>query len=376
MTTPTLPSASHVAGDTSHVPDHDLLAAAAALAVYGSNNGTDFGDAGSTRANLHVPALTPAACVVVTNVASRAGLNTYDGYTLAAGDLVLLTAQTTASQNGLWAATSSTWTRPTEFAAGLVVLGCTCRVLNGTVYANTDWTLIAPTAGVTVDTTAQTWSRLAVGGAATANNLSDLANVATARGNLGVVNNPGDFAALGWTTDPANTSATIQLAVSGRLYLVRFRCAVGGAVGHVLYYLVTAGATLTSGQSLIGIYDTGQTTGATATLLCQTADQSTNFASGAGQVGGAANAAVAFTSTPTLTVGQDYFFAVLSVGTTMPKFIGNGTVPAFANFGLAGLALRTARDANTGLTGLPSTISAANVVADTAAFTIGFTAAT
>jgi len=122
-----------------------------------ANNLSDVSDAGTSRANLHVPTLTPAACVSASNV-TLSGFQTIDGYTLASGDLVLLTGQTTASQNGLWTAASGSWTRPTEFASGLNIKGRTCAVLNGTTYGGSSWVLKAPTAGVTVDTSSQTWS--------------------------------------------------------------------------------------------------------------------------------------------------------------------------------------------------------------------------
>jgi hypothetical protein len=126
-------------------------------ALQKTNNLSDLSDAGSSRANIHIPDLTPAACVVTSNAATLSGFNTYDGYTLSNGDLVLLTNQTTSSQNGLWSAASGSWTRPTEFANGLNVKGRTCTVLNGTTYGNTTWTLISPTAGITVGTSAQIW---------------------------------------------------------------------------------------------------------------------------------------------------------------------------------------------------------------------------
>jgi hypothetical protein len=135
----------------------DYTAAQVTGALVNTNNLSDVSDAGTSRANLHVPVLTPAAAVATANVSSLSGLQTIDGYTLAATDLVLLTAQTTTSQNGIWTAASGSWTRPTEFASGSTVKGRTIAVLNGTTYANTVWTLDAPTAGVVIDTAAQTW---------------------------------------------------------------------------------------------------------------------------------------------------------------------------------------------------------------------------
>lgn len=130
-------------------------AAGAALKV---NNGSDFADAGSTRANLHVSALTAAQCVA-TSTQALTGQPIIDGYQTTNSDVVLLTAQATASQNGQWqlpASGSGAWARPTDFAAGLVVKGRTSLVVGGTTYGGSHWSLNA-SASVTVDTTAQVW---------------------------------------------------------------------------------------------------------------------------------------------------------------------------------------------------------------------------
>jgi len=113
----------------------------------------------------NLPALTPAAAVAVANE-SLTGNPVIDGYTLAAGDIVLLTAQTTASQNGPWLipAGGGAWTRPPEFPSGALVHGRVQAIINGTAYANSLWLLNAPTAGITIDTTAQTWKEASSAG--------------------------------------------------------------------------------------------------------------------------------------------------------------------------------------------------------------------
>jgi hypothetical protein len=152
------PLGTQAAGSVGKAADAGHIHPTTGLALT-ANNGSDFADAGSTRANLHVPVLTPAAAVSNSNVSSLStSTTTVDGYTLANGDLVLLTAQSTASQNGMWSVPSTgAWTRPTEFATGTVIKGRTVLVMEGTVYANTQWALDTPTAGITIDTTAQTW---------------------------------------------------------------------------------------------------------------------------------------------------------------------------------------------------------------------------
>ncbi|HUC87631.1 MAG TPA: hypothetical protein VMR95_00595 [Candidatus Binatia bacterium] len=126
-----------------------------------TNNLSDVSDAGSSRANIHVPVLTPAAAVAVANVSLSAPGATCDGYSFTSGDLFLLTAQSTSSQNGLytWTGASSTLTRPTEFTTGATIKGRTIEIQHGTTYGGTQWALTTATAGIVIDTASQSWSQ-------------------------------------------------------------------------------------------------------------------------------------------------------------------------------------------------------------------------
>ena len=124
----------------------------------------------------------------------RNGLDVIDGYQTVAGDQVLLTAQTTPSENGPWIVAAGAWTRPADFATGSVHLGRAIVVSGGTL-AGSVWTLNT-TAPVTVGTTAQTWVNAPVRSGiypetATvvlkANNLADVPDPAAARTNLSAV---------------------------------------------------------------------------------------------------------------------------------------------------------------------------------------------
>jgi hypothetical protein len=117
-------------------------------------------DADTTRASLLVPVLRHAQAVATANQPLTGALPTIDGYSVQDGDRVLLTAQTTASQNGPWIARNSGWTRPDDFPTGAVLTSRSMKVTGGTVYGGTDWVLKS-TAPVTVDTTAQTWAQTA-----------------------------------------------------------------------------------------------------------------------------------------------------------------------------------------------------------------------
>ena len=104
--------------------------------------------------------------VAVTNVTVAGGAPaTVDGVSLSLNDRVLVTAQSTGSQNGLYYVTTvgsgsnGTWTRTTdanqtgEIDAGMIVM-----VTEGTIYADTQWKLITDNP-ITVGTTALTFTQ-------------------------------------------------------------------------------------------------------------------------------------------------------------------------------------------------------------------------
>lgn len=173
------------------------LAAGDVGALKAGNNLSDVADAGSSRANLHVPDLTPAAACgngngVGGHYTAPSGNNgaTFipfsgyvDGVLLNAGDLVLLVNESpnnqtgstaTSAANGLWQVqtpyANGLWVRPSEFASGMIVKGRTITVMGGNTNSGA-WYLQTPTAGVTIDSTAQTWVSLVSNGAFVDSNL-------------------------------------------------------------------------------------------------------------------------------------------------------------------------------------------------------------
>ena len=75
---------------------------------------------------------------------------TIDGVTLASGYRVLLTAQTTTSQNGAYVAGASALTRATSDANNELETGALWFVEQGTTYGKTQWVLNSPTAGTAI----------------------------------------------------------------------------------------------------------------------------------------------------------------------------------------------------------------------------------
>src|ERR1700729_3973132 len=131
-----------------------------ALKLVKSGNLAEVADAGSSRANVHVPALTPVLAVATSNIATLSGLQAIDGVTPGSGaeelKAVLLTAQTESKTNGIWNQAAGAWTRPTEFAEGLSIKARTVAVTSGTEHARSEW-LLNTTTSATVGMTAQAW---------------------------------------------------------------------------------------------------------------------------------------------------------------------------------------------------------------------------
>lgn len=102
--------------------------------------------------------------VAIANVASLSGEQTVDGVSLVAGDRVLITAQSTASQNGIWVVAAGAWTRPSDYTgAATATGGAFVFVEEGTTNSDTGWVLTTNGA-VTVDTTSTTWTQFSGGG--------------------------------------------------------------------------------------------------------------------------------------------------------------------------------------------------------------------
>jgi hypothetical protein len=154
--------------------------------------------------------------ITVTNVTLAGGAPTpVDGVNLSAGDRVLVTAQNTGSQNGLYqvqtvgSGSNGTWIRTTdgnttgEIEAGMIVM-----VTEGTVYADTQWKLTTNDP-IVIGTTALTFEQnsafafgniLANGTAVLANSVGSTVTF-TAGNNIAITGN--------------NTSKTVTFDVTG-----------------------------------------------------------------------------------------------------------------------------------------------------------------
>lgn len=81
----------------------------------------------------------PSRVATTANI-TLSGLQTIDGVSVSAGDRVLVRAQTSAVDNGIYTAASGSWTRATDFdGAGEVTGGTQVFVTSGTRFADSSW---------------------------------------------------------------------------------------------------------------------------------------------------------------------------------------------------------------------------------------------
>ena len=94
----------------------------------------------------------PVRALSDSDVASLSGTTTIDSVSLVAGDRVLLTAQATASQNGIWVVQSGAWTRPNDFNTDQSSAGALVVVTEGTVYHDQVWECTSDSGSDVIDT--------------------------------------------------------------------------------------------------------------------------------------------------------------------------------------------------------------------------------
>jgi hypothetical protein len=116
--------------------------------------------------------LDPKASVKVAstaNITTLSGLLTIDGVTLVAGDRVLVKNQTTTSQNGIYVAASTAWSRSADFNDWSEVPNAFVFVEEGSTQADTGWVCTSNQGG-TINTTAVTWAQFSGAGTYLAGN--------------------------------------------------------------------------------------------------------------------------------------------------------------------------------------------------------------
>jgi hypothetical protein len=102
----------------------------------------------------------PVLCATTANI-TLTGLQTIDGVTVVAGDRVLVKNQSTASQNGIYLASATAWSRAPDADTWNELISAITFIETGSTLTGTAWYCTAQPGG-TIGTTAVNWSNFSV----------------------------------------------------------------------------------------------------------------------------------------------------------------------------------------------------------------------
>lgn len=146
----------------------------------------------------------------------------------------------------------------------------------------------------------------------------------------------------GWSYDPVYAANASIMATAGLIYAVKVPIPVATTISNLYLYVTTAGATLTAGQCVAGVYQNGA-------LLASTADQSTSWNSTGLKT-------MALTGAPISVAAGYIYVAFYANGTTLPTLARAAGLSVLNNAGLTAATARFA-SADTGrTTSLPATL--------------------
>lgn len=156
---------------------------------------------------------------------------------------------------------------------------------------------------------------------------------------------PNDQGLLAWTCDPASANDVGQPA-SGGIRLARIILRRAATVTNIWVHVVTAGATLTAGQNLLGLYTS------TGTRVGVTTDRASTWTT-------TGDKSAALTAPYSAAAGT-YYVGILAVGTTIPEFAAS-SAPATGPVN-AGLTVSTGRflSGPSSQTSMPTSITMAS----------------
>jgi phage-related tail fiber protein len=166
-----------------------------------------------------------ASCVVGTTAnIGLSGLLTIDGYTVSAGDRVLVKSQTNTAENGIYVASASAWSRSADANTWNSLISAFTFVENGSTLSDTGWVCTVD-AGGTLGVTAVTWSQFSGAGtysAGTGLTLTgttfSITNTAVTAGSYGVAGGT-SFASFTVNAQGQLTAAsTVEINVDGGTY--------------------------------------------------------------------------------------------------------------------------------------------------------------
>jgi hypothetical protein len=311
----------------------------------------------------------PCVAATLANI-TLSGLQTIDGHAVAAGDRVLVKNQTTASQNGIYLASASAWTRSLD-ANIWDELICAISFIEYGTQAGGAWFCTAQ-AGGTIDVTANTWSQFTTSATYTAGTGLTLTGTVFSITPVGTASTYGSAStvpvfttnASGQVSSVTNTNIAIAATqiTSGTIDSARISGSYSGITG------VGTLTDLTVTNAIVGSI-TGNAATATTAGSATTATTATNIAGGAS---GSVPYQTASGATSLLAKGTDG--QILALASGLPAWIDNqvGTVTSVSGTGTVNGLTLTGTVTSTGSLTLGGTLdlSAPPAIGGTTANTV------
>jgi len=311
----------------------------------------------------------PVLCATTANI-TLSGLQTLDGITVAAGDRVLVKNQSTQSQNGIYLASATAWTRSADADVWTDLISALVFVESGSTLAGSAWYCPAQPGG-TINVTAVTWSNFSVAATYTAGTGLTLASYQFSITNTGVtagaygsasktltatVNAQGQLTVLA-ATDIAIANTQVSGLGTMSTQNASSVTITGGTLNGVTIGATTAGAI--TGTTITATTFNGAGTGLTGTASSLSIGGSAGSATTATNLAGGAAGSVPYQSS----AGTTTFLAAGSNGQYLTL---SGGLPAWANISAgvtsfsAGSTGLTPSSPTTGAITLAGTLAVAN----------------
>lgn len=307
----------------------------------------------------------PVLCATTANI-TLSGLQTLDGVTVVAGDRVLVKNQSTASQNGIYLASATAWSRSPDADTWTDLISAITFIETGSTQSGSAWYCTAQPGG-TLGTTAVNWSNFSVASSYTAGTGLTLSGNAFSITNTGVT--AGAYGSASKTLT-ATVNAQGQLTV-----LAETNIAISNAQVSGLGTMSTqdASSVAITGGTLNGVTIGGTTAGAvTATLFTGPATGLTGTATSLSIGGNAATATTATTATNLAGGGAGSLpYQTASATTAMLSAGTNGQVLTLASGIPSWATPTTGTVTSVSGTGTVSGISLSGTVTSSGSLTLG-----